>query len=1016
VTFINWTMLFGLLALAVPILIHLLNRSRARTVDWGAMRFLLASLTSQNRRILVEEIILLALRCLLVALAVLAVARPFLPTRSSVPWAVVLPAVLGAVVCLGVAGAMWSHRRARWALLGVVALLAALAAGASAFERWVQELKWASGRGERDVAILLDASLSMTLRVEGRTNFARAIEEARSVIDACRPGDAVSLVLAGPVPHAVVATPTADREELAAALEGLKPIGGTMSVLEALNVAAASLAEGNNASKKIVLITDGQNVGWDVRSEVRWRFLAEGLKNLPSQPRVICRTLPLPKRFRNAAVAEVGFSRKVVGTDRPVRVHVQVMNTGTATLKPSAVELSVDGAKVATERVLTAIVPKATETVSFEHRFTRPGPRLVTARVVGQDDLTADNQASRVLHVIDRLSVLVVDGTPSLRPLGGAAAFVEIALTPRGEEERAAAEQGEPGGPTELAARDLVEPRVVAAADIASVPSLSDYAVVVLANVPRVPAVVAERLVAFVQGGGGLLIAPGIRAKPTFYNAWATTSAEPVAPARLGERREVADSPSRLEPKSFTHPALRLLAGESGADIASALVKSYWRLEADERDAQVRVGARFHTGEPFVVERKLGKGYVLAIAAPLDPTGSNLPALKSFVPLVHELVYYLASPMMLESNVVPGSEATIELRERTGPGDAATGRGLRGEYFGRMDLTRPRASRVDATVDFDWGPGRPHPSVHADSFSVRWTGWVRPRFSERYTFHVVADDGVRLWVDGTRLVDVWKEQDAAEHSGSAVLTAGRRYKLRMEFYENSGNASAKLLWSSRSQGKQVIPRGQLYPALGPLEPGERGTGGGAADAGPSVAVLTPSQRRLRARVASGEGVVRVSFTDTQEPGLYTLLLPPELAELYAPGATASDADEGDAKALPFVVLSKVEESCLEPLTDADLDMAGQHVDLFETERTDELASAVAGGVPGEELWKYLAIGALLVLMAEIAVTRWIAVQRRLHTAEAVSFGSDAVDIQTFQQRAKQLLAMPADTPEGAARP
>src|SRR5512146_2002558 len=98
-TFLNWAMLFGLLAVAVPIIIHLLNRRQARRVDWGAMRFLLASMTSRKRHIMVEEIILMAIRCLLMALLVLAMARPFLPTRSAIPWSVVLPSVLGSVVC-----------------------------------------------------------------------------------------------------------------------------------------------------------------------------------------------------------------------------------------------------------------------------------------------------------------------------------------------------------------------------------------------------------------------------------------------------------------------------------------------------------------------------------------------------------------------------------------------------------------------------------------------------------------------------------------------------------------------------------------------------------------------------------------------------------------------------------------------------------------------------------------------------------------------------------------------------
>jgi len=1006
VTFINYMMLFGLIALAVPVLIHLLNRSRAKVLDWGAMRFLLASLTSQNRRILIEEVILLALRCLLVALVVLAMARPFLPSRSSVPWAIALPALLGAVISLGVAAAMWHYRKARWGMLVLSLALACVAGGASAVERYWQEIKWATGRGERDVAILIDASMSMTVNVEGRTNFERAVEEARTVAGTCRPGDAVSLILAGPVPRAVIATPTADRAELAAALQGLKPIGGTMSVLEALNVAAASLAEGHNAVKKIVLITDGQNVGWDVRSEARWRFLADGLKGLPSKPRIICRWLPLPRIFRNVAVAEVGFSRKVVGTDRPVKIDVKVMNTGTVTIKPLAVELTVDGAKVATERAVTEILPRAAETVRFEHRFEHPGPRLVSAHVVMADDLAADNTAARVLNVIDKLSVLIVDGAPSTRPLGGAAAFIDVALTPRpdAEEPPHTVDKPVPVSKKDAAAikdideiRFLVEPKVVAAPEIATVKSFRDYAVVVLANVPRLPEASAKDLVGFVEAGGGLLVAPGVRAKPTFYNSWSTASAEPIMPADLLERRDVADTPTRLEPKTFSHPALRLLSDPKQSDAAMAMVKCYWKLAANDKDPDVRIGGRLSTGEPFLVERRVGKGYVLLTATSLDPSGSNLPALKSFVPIMHELVYYLAAPMMLDPNVTPGSEVTLELRNRLAGAARSAGIGLRAEYYSDRDLRTLRASRIDAAVNFDWGKTRPVPSVGEDNFSVRWTGWVQPRYSERYKFYTLADDGVRLWVDDRQLVDAWRGQNPTEYSGSVALTAGRRYKLRMEFFEGDGDAVAKLFWSSPSQRKEIVPQSQLFPAWTPSAPATAS----ASEQVEAAEVITPSQRRCPARITADDGSLRVSFSETQEPGLYTLILPPDLAAIYAPEGT-------DGKGLPFVALSRVEESCLDGLTKADMDLAGQHIDLFETERTDELTSAVSGGIPGEELWKYLAIGALFALVAEIAITRWIAIQRRLGATETVVFGSDAVDVQTFRDRAMELLKVPAE--------
>ena len=122
-TFLNWTMLLALTAVSIPIIIHLLNRQRATLIDWGAMRFLIDSLASRRRRILLEEIILMALRCLLVMLLVLALARPFLPSRSVIPWAVVLPALIAAAICFGIGAAMGSSFRfgkaALW-LAGIV--------------------------------------------------------------------------------------------------------------------------------------------------------------------------------------------------------------------------------------------------------------------------------------------------------------------------------------------------------------------------------------------------------------------------------------------------------------------------------------------------------------------------------------------------------------------------------------------------------------------------------------------------------------------------------------------------------------------------------------------------------------------------------------------------------------------------------------------------------------------------------------------------------------------------------
>lgn len=145
------------------------------------------------------------------------------------------------------------------------------------------------------------------------------------------------------------------------------------------------------------------------------------------------------------------------------------------------------------------------------------------------------------------------------------------------------------------------------------------------------------------------------------------------------------------------------------------------------------------------------------------------------------------------------------------PPPVGEGTGLRGDYYDNVDFTGTRVRRVDPTVNFDWGGGSPDPLIGADSFSVRWSGSVQPRFSENYTFYTISDDGIRLWVNNILLVDNWTDHGPTENSGFITLQGGQLYSIRMEMYENGGGAVAKLLWSSPNVLKETIPSTQLYP-------------------------------------------------------------------------------------------------------------------------------------------------------------------------------------------------------------
>jgi hypothetical protein len=156
----------------------------------------------------------------------------------------------------------------------------------------------------------------------------------------------------------------------------------------------------------------------------------------------------------------------------------------------------------------------------------------------------------------------------------------------------------------------------------------------------------------------------------------------------------------------------------------------------------------------------------------------------------------------------PAAAATYTATFRTAAGPV---NGLSAAYFNNVDFTGAALTRVDPVVDFVWGSGSPAAAIGADTFSVRWTGQVEAPFSGTYRFYTVSDDGVRLWVNGVPIVNNWTDHSATENSATISLTAGQRYDIRMEFYENGGNATARLLWSHASISKAVIPSARLYP-------------------------------------------------------------------------------------------------------------------------------------------------------------------------------------------------------------
>ncbi|HKU12797.1 MAG TPA: PA14 domain-containing protein [Steroidobacteraceae bacterium] len=136
------------------------------------------------------------------------------------------------------------------------------------------------------------------------------------------------------------------------------------------------------------------------------------------------------------------------------------------------------------------------------------------------------------------------------------------------------------------------------------------------------------------------------------------------------------------------------------------------------------------------------------------------------------------------------------------------GAGLIGRYFANQTLSGSPALTRTEVVNFDWGANSPGTGIPKDKFSVRWTGEVKASGAGAYRFRTISDDGVRLWVNGVLLVDNWTAHSATTNTSNTItLAANTRYTIKMEYFEQTGSAVAKLQWKLPTSSSYVsIPR------------------------------------------------------------------------------------------------------------------------------------------------------------------------------------------------------------------
>jgi hypothetical protein len=277
---------------------------------------------------------------------------------------------------------------------------------------------------------------------------------------------------------------------------------------------------------------------------------------------------------------------------------------------------------------------------------------------------------------------------------------------------------------------------------------------------------------------------------------------------------------------------------------------------------------------------------------------------------------------------------------------------------------------------------------------VEWTGKLRVPDTESYVFDAEADDEFELWIDGHSVLGA---TPAKRGRGRGVkLQGGKWHDIRARLKEGGGQAKAILYWKHRKTPQQIVPPGSFRVFGGPAPADEDGM---LQNSLARYSVTGPDHRPRRAELFSAERGSLVKVHGDVTSGLYQLEIPEDQRAYFREFLSQGQ------NTIPFTVKRDPEESRLQKLSEADFTFLGNFVTITQPETIEDVISILNGNQFGEELWKYLALGAFLFLLVEIALSRWIALSRR--TGEEIKIDFEAKDTPTtgFRQQLDRIRAV-----------
>ncbi|WP_395747539.1 BatA domain-containing protein [Prosthecobacter sp.] len=505
------------------------------------------------------------------------------------------------------------------------------------------------GLGSSSLVVMLDDSFSMRApaaqtTLAGGTVMQQARQDLQTMLTDLPEGSSAQVVLSGGTPRKLLDQPTTDRDLVPKKLGDVPSMAGPLSANDAFQAATSALKDSPNAAREVVIISDFQEADWKAVAEGAALPALDNLSKQEPRPQITFYRVG-SDLAENLSIASADISALVAAESQPVGLRVRIKNHGKRPWQDIPVHLEADGARLRTARV--SLAPEGEAVLSFTHAFDKVGDHSLSVRLEG-DSFADDNAFFSIVQVRNQLNVLLIDGKPSNEPLEGAADFIDIALEPH----------------TLAAAtlKDLIRTKKVDLRKIRN-EDLRQQEVIIMADVEKLQAHTLNEIDKFVKEGGGLLVFAGPECNIDWYNRDFFRKGEGLYPAAIkGQGRADSDSPpARILMQRFTHPSALYFNDARSGRLQDAEFR-HWLEFVPQGDKTQRI-FNLDRNVPLMIEKKHGRGRVIAAATTANAEWSNLPLQPFFVPLMQRLTTYLATEGSAPAWQLVGSTVRLPLEK-----------------------------------------------------------------------------------------------------------------------------------------------------------------------------------------------------------------------------------------------------------------------------------------------------------------------------------------------------------------